>query len=848
MKFARFPGKPPSRPRPNPNKSMPPSACSVPPPRGRSRRGTASCCHIRSLGVALAVVAAPCIVFAGTDGTSGPSIGLESQAEMEIAKRQQLAEQFAPQAMERGSAALMERDYEAAFAQYKAAVDALPDAPKVRELRAVAMDGFAKAAMGLAEQRIAEGRWKDAEDTVKKLLEYSPNYKPAQRLLARLEAPDYFNKTVKPGFVSRVEEVKKMLLEGQGLYDSGRFDEAFKKYEEVLALDRYNIAARRGMEQVNLGRSRIADAGYNETRASMITEVDKGWELPVHRKNLGPSAIIEQPTLSARGTESINRKLDDIEIQRLSFADATVREAIEKLQQRSVEADRQRRRDRGDTDDTDLGVNIVIKLDAAAQSQTITLDLANIPLREALDYIVKLANLKFKVDPYAVLVVPQSEPTDTIIKRDFRVPPGFITAVPSGPSDAGGAAGVASTGTAKAFLESRGVPFPPGATAIFLPGSSTLTVRNTPDNINMVETLVQSETSVAPSQIEIESKFVEITQNNLKELGFDWLLGQLSLPGGTGVFGGGGTYGDQPNTSQSYPFNYVNTGTNTFPVGLNPITAGNRSGGTAISANAVDGLLLGNPVTGSATGVLALAGIFTNPQFQVVLRAINQKKGIDVLSAPKVTTKSGSRATMEVVREFRYPREYSPPEIPNSTGSGPQPITPATPTDFDMKKVGVVLEVEPQVGPDNKTIDLRLLPQVTEFEGFINYGSPIENQNVVVTENYINYPVFSVRSVETSVSIYDGQTVALGGLIREDVQKVNDKTPILGDIPLAGVLFRSQADQHLKRNLMIFVTANLIDPAGQPVAAAMPDVQSEEQQFPVASAPVLDAVEPPLPQ
>jgi general secretion pathway protein D len=202
------------------------------------------------------------------------------------------------------------------------------------------------------------------------------------------------------------------------------------------------------------------------------------------------------------------------------------------------------------------------------------------------------------------------------------------------------------------------------------------------------------------------------------------------------------------------------------------------------------------------------------------LRALNQKKGIDVLSAPKVTTKSGSSATVEIVREFRYPQEYEPPQIPQITGFGTQPITPATPTTFTMKPVGVRLEVEPTVGADNNTIDLRLLPEVTEFEGFINYGSPILNQGVVVTPNVINYPVFSVRKVETSVSIYDGQTIALGGLIREDIQKVTDKTPLLGDIPLAGVLFRSQADKHIKRNLVIFVTAKLMDPAGQPLAAA----------------------------
>lgn len=773
-------------------------------------------------------------LFAGTGGAEGPSSGVEAQAELEIAKRMQLADDYAPQAMERGSVALMERDYETAYAQYKAAVDALPDAPNVRELRATAMDGFSKAVMGLAEARIEEGRWEDAEETVKVILQpqYNPNYKPAQRLLARLESPDYFNKTVTPGFVAKVEEVKTLLNEGQGLYDSGRFDEALAKYEAVLRLDRYNVAARRGMEQVNVAKMRVADAAYNDTRAAMITQVDKAWETPVRRVDLGPAAVIEQPVLVSRGTQSINRKLDEIIIPRINFTDAKIGEAVDYLRQRSEALDA--------SGDSERGVNIVLKLDQAAASQTVTIDLSNLPLREALSYITNLANLKFKVEPYAVLIVPLNEPTDTLITKEYRVPPGFITSTPTGAgggSDAGGSAG---RSTAKDFLESQGVQFPAGASANFLPSSSRLIVRNTQENLDLVDALVESSTGAVPSQVEIESKFVEISQNNLKELGFDWLLGQFAF-GNSGLYGSGGTYGNQPNTSGSYPFTYPGTD---IPVGVNPVTAGNRSGQTAISANALDGLLFGSPL-GPAAGVLALAGVFTNPQFQVVLRALNQKKGIDVLSAPKVTTKSGSSATVEIIREFRYPSEYEPPQIPQSTGGGTQPITPATPTSFEMKPTGVRLEVEPTVGADNYTIDLRLVPEVTEFEGFINYGSPIVNRGVVVTDNVINYPVFSERKVETSVSIYDGQTVVLGGLMREDVQKVNDKTPLLGDIPLAGTLFRSQADQHIKRNLVIFVTATLMDPAGQPLAAdqMVEDIGAEDLPLDTASA----ALEPPLP-
>ena len=282
----------------------------------------------------------------------------------------------------------------------------------------------------------------------------------------------------------------------------------------------------------------------------------------------------------------------------------------------------------------------------------------------------------------------------------------------------------------------------------------------------------------------------------------------------------------------------------------NQLTSNNRSGGTAISANAINALLFGAPAVGPAPAVAALAGVFTDPQFQVVIRALNQKKGVDLLSAPRVTTKSGQRAVVEVIEEFRYPTEFQPPQIPQTFGgnatvglggvgggvsSGSFPVTPTTPTAFETRNTGVTLEVEPAIGPDNFTIDLNLVPQVVEFEGFINYGSPIQSSTTnpltgatttnVITPNVINQPIFSTRKVTTSVSVFDGSTVVLGGLIREDVQKVEDKVPLLGDVPILGRLFRSSVDQHIKTNLVMFVTARLMNPAGDRIR---PEDEKEE--------------------
>jgi general secretion pathway protein D len=83
------------------------------------------------------------------------------------------------------------------------------------------------------------------------------------------------------------------------------------------------------------------------------------------------------------------------------------------------------------------------------------------------------------------------------------------------------------------------------------------------------------------------------------------------------------------------------------------------------------------------------------------------------------------------------------------------------------------------------------------------------------------------------VSVWDGQTVVLGGLMREDIQKVEDRTPFLGDIPMVGRLFRTNVDQHIKRNLIIFVTARLVNPAGQPVNQTEEEEEQETVQPPI---------------
>jgi general secretion pathway protein D len=835
------------------------------------------------------------------------------------------------EALARAQAATREKNFTLAHDEFRTALNFLPDAVTSGNAHDEAVSGFCESGVKVAEEQIAEGKFGEAETTVREILDprYDPNCRPAAELLAHLQQPGYFNKTMGSRFIAKVEEVKKLLADADGYYNSGRYDLAFKKYEQVLALDPYSVAARHGEEKIDNTKYNYNLDAYNETRARQLWQVEKGWEEPVRQYGQAVNPSVEAFNRDVTGTARITNKLSTIIIPRVEFRDASIREAIDFLRQQAAAND--------PATEGRKGVDIVLRLaplgqiapppipvepaaspvaaaPAGAATETgaapvptaipvrpivapavvaapaippsearITITLNQIPLGEALRYIASQAGLKVKVEPYAVSIIPISEQSNDLITKEYRVPPGFIsTTVNVGASalnqPARTTAGAAGAGTgkdtqettgghqlvnregAKEFLESQGVPFPPGASANFLPQSSRLIVRNTQDNLELVDALVEQANVAGPKQVEIEAKFIEINQNNLKELGFDWLLGQFNI-GNRRVFGGGGTSGTSPAVNPAdYPF--VPPGSNT-PVGQFPVTAGNRSGNLAISANAIDALLF--PTSGAsslAPGIFGLSGVFTDPQFQVVIRALNQKKGIDLLSAPKITTKSGQRAVIEIVREFRYPTQFTEPKVPDISGRGSSNSTtttialpvvgPSTPSNFETRNTGVTLEVEPVVGPDGVTIDLNLVPQVVEFEGFINYGSPIRTVNpallgflgvpssltgvtqaITLTDNVINQPIFSTRKVTTSVSVWDGQTVVLGGLMREDVQKVEDRTPIIGDIPLVGRLFRTNVDQHIKRNLVIFVTARLVNPAGRPLNQAEEEEEQEMVQPPV---------------
>ncbi|MEM0895658.1 MAG: Amuc_1098 family type IV pilus outer membrane protein [Verrucomicrobiota bacterium] len=786
----------------------------------------------------------PLATWAGPMGGSSGSL-----IERQIARKNQLMIE-AQEHLATGRGLEAEGDLEGAVAEYRQAIQKTsPEAPVSKPIRDDAVYLFCRAGTKLADSRARRGNFDGAESLLNEILadDIDPNCRGAQKVLRRLDDAEWYNPAMTEDHISNVDSVQGHLEKAWGATQLGKFDEAEAEYDNALRIDRYNTAAQRGIEEIENYRDRYYDSARDRTRATMLRQVNELWETeaaPVSISGgIGPGGGGTE-----EGRELIIRKLNET-ILSVDFEEATLEEAVDYLRRKSSEED---------PIEPGKGVGIVIQNTpgqdgAVAGANPITLRLENVPLLQVLKYVTEISEMKYKVEPFAVVIVPRWDTGTDLFMREFRVPPTFLDE--AGSDDGGGAADADPFGgggdapaasaprrqTARGVLESRGVTFADGASAFYNPSNSTLIVRNTQAQMELIEAIVEASQTSAPKQILITTKFVEVTQQNTDEVGFDWLLGGFNI-GNERLFGSGGTSGNGTATvATDFPFILPTaSGGTPVPIGQQPITSGNRSGGNAIQSDAIDGLL--NATTGGtsslAPGIFGIAGVFTDPQFQVVVRALAQKKGTDLMSAPSIVTRSGQRAKIEVIREFIYPTEYDPPEIPQefgsitTTGFAPGtaanvssfPVTPANPTAFEMRPVGVTMEVDPVVDADNFTIELNIAPEVVEFEGFVNYGSPIQTgatdalgfpTTVVLTENEILQPVFSTRKLSTAVTIWDGQTVAIGGLIREDVQMTKDKVPFLGDVPLAGRLFRSRAESTFKRNLMVFVKATLIDPSGR---------------------------------
>ena len=659
----------------------------------------------RTMFALAALVIAPLSVETG--------YGQEDLLRQETIRRQQDVAK-ADELLNEGREAYGNKEFETAVQKYREALNTLPYGTATSDRREFITKSLEEGSVALTQQYRQQGKFQEARDLLEEIDKNNPGNPAAKKGLEYLDDPTRTEVGLTFEHTENVEKVRRSLYKGESFYNLGLYDKAEEEFKQVLRTDPYNKAARRWLERCSSVKSDYYRAAYDQTRAEMLMQVDRAWELAV--PPLGEQVRQGPDIDSGQDRErSIIAKLNQIIIPDVKLNNITVEEAVEFLRLRSIELDNTV------IDESQKGINFVVRTPktlgedggAAGDDEALgggdgfgdatdpnailikNLELRQVPLRVALQYICDEAKLRYKVDEFAVTLLPITEGEDAdIVQRRWTVPPTFETFIttsgggeggggggdpdPFAASDDNGPAGIEPRKDIVTLLKENGVSFPPNSSASFLKSSSTLIVRNTPTNLELIDGIVQAAINDTPRQIRVTTKFVEVSQENGEELGFDWIATPFGV--GSNYFLGGGTVGSgtaRNNTDFIGTVDRVNIpGIPASPQEnvSNIVTSSLRSGSAAVNRNSIDAIL-NNPTRTAqansvAPGILSMTGLFSSGQVQMIMRGLAQKKGADIMTAPSVVALPGQNATIEIIREFIYPTEYEPPELPNQVGGG----------------------------------------------------------------------------------------------------------------------------------------------------------------------------------
>jgi len=479
-----------------------------------------------------------------------------------------------------------------------------------------------------------------------------------------------------------------------------------------------------------------------------------------------------------------------------------------------------------------------------------------VKLRHVLDAITKVTDkpLQYAIEDYAVVITQRAPGPPQLFTRTFRVDPStFLKMMCQAMGDFVGGVVVPTNHneTVQSFFRLAGVDLPtttgqgggfPGSSSpsVTLPSqdlanarkavffndrTGVLFVRATLEDIDIIEQALQV-LNHAPPQIQIDVKWVELSDADSRALGFDWFLGHR-LPGLTAP--------SSARSPISVAVDYkVQKGDTLFKIiaaydeefarqgrgrisqeqvkDLNPDLDSDRIQEGQVIRIPVPALIQGSenlePRTNAA--VTTVTGILTEAQFATVLRALKQRGGVDILAAPKVTTLSGRKAKIEVTQPKTVVNELA-----KSTGKPDDPKAGVYRT--EAVSVGPSVEITPHVLADGRSIQIEIDARMVEFLGYDDPGPPNAASDRQPATAVAPLPRFRVRKATGTASFWDGQTVVMSGFVARETRHPQREVPVLGDIPLLGRLFRSELQSRTNKNLILFVTPTIIDPAGNRV-------------------------------
>ncbi len=683
---------------------------------------------------------------------------------------------------------------------------------------------------------------------------------------------------VAPGFESKQDMIKQLLIKGEAEYILGDFTDAMQTFDTVITNDPDNIPAQAYEKKINQVLFDKSSISHDTTRAQFLKEVNDDWRLPsvyTGTENGNTGNVTISPDMKKLG--EIVVPLVDIDIP------TPLDEVVNTFSMLSQKYDK---------DGKGLTFHVTPPPNGEAMPKVKLQNLRDQSLERLLELACRDVNFGY-FDDNGIIEVSQGSSSAMGMTGQFETKSFPMTestqtrllGYTSGTGDTSGGAsstpfsdsssGGSSNSTAGSstssdsgssapapsdveqrlsdFFQRAGIDFPPGARIAYTPGE--IYVTNTPKNLEMLGNFLKKYSSV--KQAEIEARFLDVSEGDLEQFGTNWNV--ASPTGNTQLFqtsSVGGGNASLRNIGAAFPLG--NTGAQpTIVTGLSTSTevttdtlesVGNTTGLVESTGNVTTPLpnltipqaipTLPNQINvgGQASNLFqGVLGYVEGYKLNFILSALSQKQGNDLMSAPKIVCMTEHDANITIAQQLSYPETFSPIQSQVSpasgsggtaSGSGGVTITAGTPNGFVTANIGVTMSVVPKIYEDD-TIELSLSPVVTEFEGFIEYGGTslaIQAGTTASVPSGFIQPIFDVRQINTNVTIFDGATVVLGGLTRDQVETVDDKVPILGDLPLVGRLFQSKGETSQKRNLMIFVTANIISPGGAPANQSIANI------------------------
>ncbi|MBI1854130.1 MAG: hypothetical protein HYR85_27645 [Planctomycetes bacterium] len=601
--------------------------------------------------------------------------------------------------------------------------------------------------------------------------------------------------------------------EGDEAVAQGDFQKAIQIGDDILAADKANRAALNLVYRARLAELEARkDAAEREKKLSHergLVDADEASELPREAPVLDRAQIVLRSGLTKDSIADVEKKLTH-KVDGMNLVDADLDFVLQEIFKVA-----------------EINVAVDPKLLAGKK---LTLRGKDLTVRYMLEYVSRTHGLQFTLDNENVWITSAKDPV--FVTRMYRLDRGLstseigdnynvlgtlgflgsITGSASQKSTIGGVGGSGSIGSTSGRIPGAGnrreqeksfeelflekLPhlvshWPEGSEYFLDKKKNVVVVKSSREGVAEVEDLLK-EIDTTPLQVGIETRFIEIRGRENLDLGVDF-----NFPNGA-VF----------NRKHDVRFD---TGTGTFfgvPQGF------------------------GDPLNGGTNVVVR--GVLSDPQFEAFLFTLDRTDFGNVLASPQVTTANNNSATIAITRNLAFIESFEAVFDQRLQTTPGGVTTQDANVAFvarinDQNFTGIVLNVTPSIGADGKHINLMLQPvakeQVDEIEiknvvvaptapnGTADPNDP--NSGSTPTAPSLTRPILETRFINTQLTIEDGATVVLGGLISERDRKVENKTPLLGDLPVLGWLFRRETTVHEKSNLYIFVRAKILGPAGE---------------------------------